>query len=227
MPGAMAARCRKPATWRRPTPTGASVARSDVSGCARSRDALAVAAIAPSGTGLPMAHDPADLIDAVRAGDRVALEALLRAVRPQIHRQAERRCLAHAEEATQEALWIVYRKAARLRAIAALPAWLARIVARICAGLVSPMWRRIESLKEADADRAATALDAATRIDLAHAIDQLPEPYRVVVDLHYIEGLSVADLAARLGLSTAAAKVRLFRARERLRRRFGDGAAAP
>jgi RNA polymerase sigma factor (sigma-70 family) len=165
----------------------------------------------------------AGLVEAARQGDRVALEALLRAARPHIRRQAERRCPAHAEDATQEALWTVYRKSGTLRSVAAFPAWLARIVARICLGLVGPMWRRIEDLKYADAIAAAGAVPLDVRIDLANAVQALPETYRAALTLHYDQDLPVADLAARLGISEGAAKVRLHRGRELLRARLRDG----
>jgi len=168
------------------------------------------------------------LIEAARNGDRVALEALLRAARPHIRRYAQRRCIAQADDATQEALWAVYRKTPTLRSVAAFPAWLVRIVARICLGLAGPLWRRIEAIKETDAASAAESLPIELRIDLARAVDALPETYRAMLHLHYYEDLPVVDIAARLGISTGAAKVRLHRGREAVRRRLaGEADGAP
>lgn len=161
------------------------------------------------------------LVEAARQGDPVALEALLRAARPHIRRHAERHCIAHADDATQEVLWTLYRKIPTLRSVAAFPAWLLRIVARICLGLVGPLWRRIEALKDGDAATAANAVAIELRIDLANAVDALPDTYRAALTMHYYENLPVADLAARLGISEAAAKVRLHRGRESIRRRLG------
>lgn len=160
------------------------------------------------------------LIEAARNGDRVALEALVRAARPHIRRYAQRRCIAQADDATQEALWAVYRKTPTLRSVAAFPAWLVRIVARICLGLAAPLWRRIEALKEADAAGAAETLPIELHIDLARAVEALPETYRTVLHLHYYDDLSVVDIAARLDISTGAVKVRLHRGREAIRRRL-------
>lgn len=165
------------------------------------------------------------LVEAARQGDRVALEALLRAARPHIRRYAERRCITHADEATQEALWTVYRKTPTLRSVAAFPAWLLRIVARICLGLVSPLWRRIEALKEEDAATAADAVALELRIDLANAIDALPDTYRAALFMHYYEDRPIADIARRLGISETAAKVRLHRGREAIRLRLNGQAA--
>lgn len=160
------------------------------------------------------------LVEAARNGDRVALEALLRVARPHIRRHAQRRCLAQADDATQEALWAVFRKTPTLRSVAAFPAWLVRIVARICLGLAGPLWQRIEALKETDAASAAEAAPIELRIDLARAVDALPETYRAVLHLHYYEDLPLVDIAAQLGISAGAAKVRLHRGREAIRRRL-------
>lgn len=160
--------------------------------------------------------DP-ELVAAARQGDRLALEALLRVVRPHIRRHAERRCIAHADDATQEALWTVFRKAGTLRSVAAFPAWLARIVARICLGLVGPFWQRIEALKEADAAAAAEGIAPELRIDLANAVDALPDIYRDAVRMHYYDDIPLVDIAALLGISETATKVRLHRGREALR----------
>ncbi len=110
----------------------------------------------------------------------------------------------------------VQRKLPALRSAAAFPAWLLRIVARICFGIVAPLWRRIEELKEADAI-AADLPSTELRLDLERAVAALPETYRTPLLLHYYEDRPVAEIAARLGISEAAAKVRLHRAREKVR----------
>jgi RNA polymerase sigma-70 factor (ECF subfamily) len=50
------------------------------------------------------------------------------------------------------------------------------------------------------------------------ALDQLPERYRVALVLRESEGLSCEEIGEALGISRSAAKVLLFRARERLRK---------
>jgi len=67
-----------------------------------------------------------------------------------------------------------------------------------------------------------------TRKILEDALDDLDEKYRLVFLLRDIEGLSTAETAEALGISPANVKIRLLRARLRLRevltRRFGDEA---
>ncbi len=52
---------------------------------------------------------------------------------------------------------------------------------------------------------------------IRNVIDQLPENYRTVIVLSELEGLSDQDMAEVLGLSLEAAKIRLHRARTRLK----------
>jgi len=162
-------------------------------------------------------------VEAARAGDAAALEALLRVARPHIRRYAERYCVAQmAEDATQEAMWTLYRRLPGLRSVVALPMWLLRTVARICMGLISPLWRRIEALQDDDAGSTLPE-DAELRIDLERAIDALPDTYRDAIGFFYFSDLSVAETAARLGITAEAARVRLHRGRALIRERLTTG----
>lgn len=66
-------------------------------------------------------------------------------------------------------------------------------------------------------DPLRAALHGELRAQIDQAIAELPEPLRVVVVLRDIEELSTEETAAQLGLSPGAVKVRLHRARLRLR----------
>lgn len=66
-------------------------------------------------------------------------------------------------------------------------------------------------------DPAGAALDAELRVQLERALAALPESLRVVFVLRELEGQSTEETAAALGLGESAVKVRLHRARLRLR----------
>jgi RNA polymerase sigma-70 factor, ECF subfamily len=66
-------------------------------------------------------------------------------------------------------------------------------------------------------DPLRAALNGELRTQIEQAIADLPEPLRVVVILRDIEELSTEETATQLGLSPGAVKVRLHRARLRLR----------
>ena len=54
--------------------------------------------------------------------------------------------------------------------------------------------------------------------ELVAQVAALPEKLRTVIHLHYYEGYTVEELAALLGVSVGAVKMRLLRGREALRR---------
>lgn len=66
-------------------------------------------------------------------------------------------------------------------------------------------------------DPLRAALDGELHAEIERAIAALPEPLRVVVLLRDIEQLSTEETAEQLGLTAGAVKVRLHRARLRLR----------
>ncbi|HIC87884.1 MAG TPA: sigma-70 family RNA polymerase sigma factor [Anaerolineae bacterium] len=66
-------------------------------------------------------------------------------------------------------------------------------------------------------DPAGVALNDELRQELEAAVASLPETLRVVFILRDVQGLSTAEVAETLGISQSAAKVRLHRARLRLR----------
>ena len=67
------------------------------------------------------------------------------------------------------------------------------------------------------ADPAALALDHELAEQLERALRALPEGMRTVFVLRELQGLSTEETAAALGLGESAVKVRLHRARLRLR----------
>ncbi|HMQ31421.1 MAG TPA: sigma-70 family RNA polymerase sigma factor [Chloroflexaceae bacterium] len=74
---------------------------------------------------------------------------------------------------------------------------------------------RSRALWPPDPQRAA--LDDELRAELGRALAALPDGLRVVVVLRDLQGMSTEEAATRLGVSPGAVKVRLHRARLRLR----------
>jgi RNA polymerase sigma factor (sigma-70 family) len=69
-----------------------------------------------------------------------------------------------------------------------------------------------------DVDRLLAKIDAAREIrQLREELGALPEGERAVLELVSVDGLTVAEAAAALGIRPAAARVRLHRARRTLR----------
>ena len=83
-------------------------------------------------------------------------------------------------------------------------------------------------LAEDDAARMAARLDAAARSrQLYAAMDRLPAAERAVLELVALDELSVAEAAAAAGVRPVTARVRLHRARRKLRAELEAAAPAP
>jgi len=156
------------------------------------------------------------LIRSAVAGDHTAILQLLEAAQPNIRRYARSACrAADIDDAVQETLWLVYRRIGALRAAAALSRWMWSVVRRECLRLA----RRFETPHAGGAEAPSHGLqpDRELRLDLAEAIQSLPQHYRVVVVMRDIEERTIDEIAAALGETREAVKGRLYRARLLLR----------
>ena len=158
------------------------------------------------------------LLEAAISGDVRALETLLVVCRPRLLRYAAQTCRASdAEDAVQEALLILHRRLPTLRSAAAFAVWLFRIVKRECLRLE----RRVGFRASFEGDwqeKSAAYLhaprnDIEMRLDIAAAIQSLPDLYREVLVLRDFQELTIEEIAVRLGLVPATVKTRLSRGR--------------
>ena len=159
----------------------------------------------------------APLIRLAIAGDQAALIGLLEAVRPDIQRYARVTCRANdVDDAVQEALWLLYRKVGTLRAVSSFSAWLFAVVRRECLRLAR-RFGLMPAVAESEEAIVLSQTDAALRLDVAAAIQSLPEHYRAIIVMRDLEEWTVDEMAGALGLSREAVKGRLHRARTLLR----------
>ncbi|NUR28271.1 MAG: sigma-70 family RNA polymerase sigma factor, partial [Catenulispora sp.] len=124
-----------------------------------------------------------------------------------------------AEDAAQEALIILYRKIGMLRATGALASWMFSIVRHECLRRARMVMRDRPVAPQAEAVDSAEE-EVLRRLDasrVAAAVAALPADQRAVLIMRDIQGLSGRAVASALGLSTAAMKSRLHRARATLR----------
>lgn len=168
---------------------------------------------------------PPDLVRAAQQGDRDAMEDLIqRSYRPAF--TLALRLLGNADdaaEATQEAYIRVVRSLKGFREVGAFPTWLFKIVSNVCLTEMRKRTRRdIPSEIEPGADREPVdvedlAMERVFRVEIDRCLAKLPEVYRSVIVLRDVYDLSGEDTAKILGVTTGAVKVRLHRARKRLR----------
>ena len=164
-----------------------------------------------------MSNDPA-LIEAARQGDHAALERLLASCQPDLRRIAQSQCAttADADDAVQESLWLVYRRIGALRTVGSFGAWMFSIVQRECRRLMRRMHGQVE-LPDADHPVFAYYSRPDLRIDLAAAIQSLPDKYREAIILRDFEEYSITEIAQSLRLTREAVKSRIHRGRGMIR----------
>ncbi|GEM_PF-333963 len=156
------------------------------------------------------------LIVSAQRGDVESIAVLVSGSYPHVQRFARSLCASpqDAEEATQEALIILYRKIGMLRASGALASWMFRIVRNECMRRSRTMLRHHEPIWNTTAPSAEDEVLQRLEADrVASAIAALPAELRVVLIMRDIQGYSGRMAADALGLSTAAMKSRLHRAR--------------
>ena len=157
---------------------------------------------------------------AAQAGDPAALARVLRELQPDIRRYARRQCHRSSaiDDVVQEALVVLYRRVGNVRDPLAVAGWLFRVVTRLCMLPVLGLMRGAEALTERhEAEHFARCSADDLRIDLARALESLPQIYREVILLRDMEQLTIGETAAQLGITREACKSRLHRARALMR----------
>jgi len=175
-----------------------------------------------------MPVDVAALVAAAQAGDRGAFDELVRATYADTYTLAYRLTgdEEDARDVVQDAYLRAYRGLKRFRGDAQFSTWMYRITAN-CAStfLGKRVKHRHEELsdeltldEEHPSGNPEAQLDAAVSRDgLQAALRRLPPRLRAVVLLRDVYDLPHEAIASELGISESAAKVRLHRARRKLR----------
>ena len=170
----------------------------------------------------------AELVARARLGDQEAFEQLVRETYAATYTLAYRLTgdEEDARDVVQESYLRAYRGLKRFRGDAQFTTWLYRITANCAATSLGKRSRRKterlpDELQVADADPehdpSARADATLLRDKLEDALDDLPPKLRAVVLLRDVYDLPHEAIAAELGISESAAKVRLHRARKKLR----------
>ncbi len=176
----------------------------------------------------PMPQDVAELVTAAKGGDREAFDELVRVTYMETYTLALRLTgnEEDARDVVQEAYFRAFRGLKRFRGDAQFSTWMYRITANCAATHLGKRAKhRHEVLDETDQlTDLRPAVDPQLQSDatelrgrLTVALEALPPKLRQVVVLRDIYDLPHEAIAAELGISETAAKVRLHRARKKLR----------
>jgi len=178
----------------------------------------------------------------VAAGDRVAFETLYRRYFPRLHRFLERmtRRPHLVEEALNDTMLVVWRKAASFTAQSQVSTWVFAIAYRKA---LKAMQRFDEPVADDDDDEESAggmaqrqsedhaqspfpAPDAALlqqqlRAALQVAVARMSVEHRAVIELTYYHGCPYGEIADIMGCPVDTVKTRMFHARRRLRNLIG------
>lgn len=185
-----------------------------------------------------------ELIARIRRDDAVALEELVSRYEDRVYNLAYRMLgnKEDAEDVLQDTFVNVVRGLDSFKGKSSFSTWLYRVAANAALTKIRKRSRREKSeseflddvysvrqaahsgvvLTDWSTNPATSLLDEEARKELQKAIGELPEIYKAVFVLRDVQGLPAAEVAEVLGLSVAAVKSRLHRARLYLRNRLSS-----
>jgi len=187
----------------------------------------------------PAMERDADLVAALRRGERrVVLEGLMQRYRQKVLHLAVSivRDPALAEDMSQTTFVKVWQALPKFDGRAAISTWLYTIARNTCLSAVARERRMVPledfaEVADDDGDPMVfgtaqagleTAGQAAAEYDVARLLEQLPEPYRRVVVLFYLEDRSCEEVGELLSMPTGTVKALLHRGRKRLAALAGE-----
>ena len=194
-----------------------------------------------SGAPDPKRDDYTALVIEAAGGDAAAMERLLVRAQEVAYRFSLLVCghVEDAEDVRQDALLRTYRHVREIKDPQAFRTWLYSTVRNAC--LMKRRRRAGEPAQFVSVEQGSTSSDGtAAAIDIAGpaprpdqqmvdawidrrlraALGSLPPPYRMIVVLREIEGLTTKEVAAVTGISEANVKTRLHRAHAMLRKKL-------
>ena len=174
-----------------------------------------------------------EMVQLAQQGNAAAFEQLYRRYCGRVYALCVRivKNDSEAEDLTQEAFLLLFRKIHTFRGEARFSTWLHRLATNVVLVRLRKK-RHVEVSIDADIPehsdeesgpllehggpdlRLSGALD---RVNLGRAIEQLPEGYKEMFILHDVEGYEHHEIAKILGCSSGNSKSQLYKARLRLR----------
>jgi len=158
------------------------------------------------------------LVQAAQRGDLDAFEVLVRRHESSVYRLALRMlgAEADAEDAAQEAFLQAWRSLGRFRGEGAFGTWMFRIVTNRCLTMLAAR-RPVEALRDEHVALGSDPADVAERRErlntVRNGILALAPEQRAALVLREFHGLAYEEVAEVLGVSLAAVKGRIHRAR--------------
>ncbi len=191
---------------------------------------------------LPAVNEEAAFVAELRAGSQDAFAYLLAAYQNPVFNLVWHivENAADASDVLQDVFVKVFKGISGFNGDSSLRTWIYRIAVHEASNhrrsWIRRRWREPVSMDDTESPSAAVASEAASsernpyqvfeqaerEVVVKQALASLAPPYRTVVVLREIEGLSYEDIALVLGLAEGTVKSRLLRGRELLRRKLAS-----
>jgi RNA polymerase sigma-70 factor, ECF subfamily len=183
----------------------------------------------------PLGATDAELVERARARDEAAIRSIMQSNNRRLYRLARGilRNDSEAEDVVQETYVRAFTHLESFRGDSSLATWLARIAMNEALGRLRRQRPGVEwtslppgtleaqiiqfPLSAASEDPEKSMAQREIQHVVEHAIDELPEAFRIVFITRVIEGMNVEETAEILGLKPETVKTRLHRARTMLR----------
>ena len=180
-----------------------------------------------------MKNDDTQLIQRVLAGDDTAFSVLVRKYQRSVHALAWRKIgdFHIAEDITQDTFLKAYQRLSTLKKPQRFASWLYVIAANNCSTWLRKKRLWTQSLEETNSAQLEKATYSGYVIEenermtketqreiVKKLLAKLQESERTVITLHYLGGMNYEEISEFLGVSVAAIKNRLYRARNRLKK---------
>jgi RNA polymerase sigma-70 factor (ECF subfamily) len=183
----------------------------------------------------PVGSADAELVQRARARDETAIRIIMQSNNRRLYRLARGilRNDSEAEDAVQEAYVRAFTHLDSFRGDSSLATWLGRIVINEALGRLRRRRSNVEwttlppgvleaqiiqfPLSAGSDDPEKSMAQREIQHVVEHAIDELPEAFRIVFITRVVEGMNVEETADILGLKPETVKTRLHRARTMLR----------
>ena len=130
-----------------------------------------------------------------------------------------------AEDAVQRALLKCFAARASYSARWAISTWLYRALTNVCIDEMRRRRTRAAAMQASSeiAPHHAGAGTAGERVDVERALERVPREARVLLALHYVDGLSFGELARVRGISVNTVKSQLARGKAIMREALESG----
>lgn len=170
---------------------------------------------------------PAEIIERAQRGDSTAFSEIVERFQVSVYNLCYR-MLSHnvgdAEDAAQEVFLKIWRNIGKFDANRTFSTWVLSIATNHCIDLIRkkrvPTVEMDETMEEVIPDSIATPKQELAQKERSELIQRvlggLSETDRAIVVLRYWDEFSDQEIAATVGLTEAAVKSRLFRARKQL-----------